>query len=224
MVRAKIAAIRLGQLRTSAERQPVLDEASRYVALAESLTRRGRAGVVITHGVSGSGKSYAAASLGDVLPVVNLRSDVERKRLLGLAATEAATRGGYSRELTLRTYERLAQLVGTVVQAGYVAVVDATFLHRAQRQRFRELARQLAVPFVILDCDAAPDILRQRILRRMAEHDNVSDADLSVLGKQLAIREPLSQEERALSVSVTPGTQIDVDDLVSRFDGDAPVA
>ena len=222
MVRAKIASIRMSQLQDPAARRSALDEVSGYVALAESLTRQGPAGIVITHGVSGSGKSYVAESLGDRLPAVSLRSDVERKRLLGLAATDMATaQGGYTAELTARTYDRLVRLAGTVVAAGYVAVVDATFLRRAQREQFRELARRLSVPFVIIDCDANPEILRQRIIRRMADRDNVSDADLSVLERQLATREPLTAEERADSIGVTPTTRLDLDDLVALLGGDA---
>ncbi|MCB1772312.1 MAG: AAA family ATPase [Gammaproteobacteria bacterium] len=218
MVRAKIAAIRSGQLDDAGGRQAAIEEVTRYVALAGTLTQRGAVGIVITHGVSGSGKSYAAASLADVLPTVCLRSDVERKRLLGLAATDAATaQGGYTAELTARTYDRLAQLAGTVVAAGYLAVVDATFLRRSQRERFRDLARQLAVPFLVLDCDAEPAVLRQRIVARRADHKNVSDADLSVLERQLAGREPLTEAERACSIHVTPGTPVDLKELAVRL-------
>jgi aminoglycoside phosphotransferase family enzyme/predicted kinase len=221
MVRAKIAAIRVSQLQDTAPRQAAVEELSRYVALAASLTRPGPVGVVITHGVSGSGKSYAAESLGGLLPAVCLRSDVERKRLLGLAATEAATaQGGYTAELTARTYERLAELAASVVAAGYVAVVDATFLRRSQRERFRQLADRLTVPFLVLDCDAEPAILRQRILDRRAQRDNVSDADLSVLENQLAAREPLSESERALAVGVRPGQAVDAEAIVRRLSAD----
>jgi aminoglycoside phosphotransferase family enzyme/predicted kinase len=222
MVRAKIAAIRLSQLQDPKPRRSAVEELSRYVVLADSLTRPGPAGVIITHGVSGSGKSYAAESLGDLLPAVCLRSDVERKRLLGLAATEAATaQGGYTAELTARTYERLAELAASVIAAGYVAVVDATFLRRSQRQRFRQLADRLGVPFLVLDCDAEPAILRQRIHARRARSDNVSDADLSVLENQLAAREPLSETERALAVGVRPGQAVDGESIVRRLSADS---
>ena len=68
-------------------------------------------------GVSGSGKSHVAEGLTGWLPAVCVRSDVERKRLLGLDAHEDATaEGAYSAELTELTYARLADFATDVVQ------------------------------------------------------------------------------------------------------------
>ena len=91
-----------------------------------------------------------------------------------------------------------------MVDAGYVAVVDATFLLAAQRAPFSTLAAELGVPFVILDCDAPVEVLRQRILMRRQEAGNVSDADLAVLERQLVVREPLSDAELGYAIRVRP--------------------
>ena len=53
----------------------------------------------------------------------------------------------------------------------------------------------LDVPFVIIDCDAPVNELRDRIMARRKRSDNVSDADLSVLDAQLESRESLSDGE-----------------------------
>jgi hypothetical protein len=106
--------------------------------------------------------------------------------------------------LTGQTYSRLEAQTRDVVDAGYVAVVDATFLKRTQRARFSRLAASLQVPFVIIDCDAAPELLRQRILARRSQSDNVSDADLTVLAEQLQDREPLDPGEAAQCIAVRP--------------------
>lgn len=214
MVRAKIAAIREQQDLTAPERRAVEAELTRYVGLAEGLTRPRRGALVITHGVSGSGKSFITAPLPGLLPAIRLRSDVERKRLLGVAPQQDATAlGAYSKELTQRTYDRLAELASSVVSAGYVAIIDATFLHLAQRDTFRSLAASLDVPFVILDCDAPPEVLRQRILQRRAEAANVSDADLAVLEGQLATREPLTEAERAATLTLGPDRPLELQEL-----------
>jgi aminoglycoside phosphotransferase family enzyme/predicted kinase len=218
MVRAKIAAIRVQQPLPDQERRAVAAELAAYIDLADRLTASRRGAVVIGHGVSGSGKSYVSEMLPGPLPAVRLRSDVERKRLLGIDPHDDATAlGAYSADLSQRTYARLAELARLVVQAGYIAVVDATFLQRTQRTTFRELAAALRVPFVILDCDAPPRVLRERILRRRREAGNVSDADLQVLEMQLRTRDALDDDECDASVPVRPDRPLVVDELRQRL-------
>jgi aminoglycoside phosphotransferase family enzyme/gluconate kinase len=218
LVRAKIAAIRAAQPLDEAERAGVMDELAAYVHLAGELAASGDGALLITHGVSGSGKSYAAAGLVQTLPALRIRSDVERKRLLGLPAEQDATaHGAYAQDLTRRTYQRLAECAEVVAASGYVAVADATFLRRSQRAAMQDLAARLGVPFLILDCDAPAEVLRERILARRQQSGNVSDADLSVLESQLAQREPLSAEERAMSVTVRPQLGLDAAALKRRL-------
>lgn len=220
MVRAKIAAIRAHQELAAQDRDAVDAELGSYIALAGQLTAAHGGAVVITHGVSGSGKSYHSEALVGALPAVRLRSDVERKRLLGVDAREDATAlGAYSADLTQRTYARLATLARTVVRAGCVALVDATFLHAQQRALFRDLAADMRVPFLILDCDAPVEVLRERILRRQRAAGNVSDADLTVLEGQLAARDPLSDGEIESSVQVRPDRPLPIDDVKGRLTG-----
>jgi predicted kinase len=159
-----------------------------------------------------------AKTLTDFLPAVRLRSDVERKRILGVDPRSDATgQGAYSSELTTRTYAGLEALAESVVKSGYVAVVDATFLKRAQRDRFRLLARRLDVPFMIIDCDAPVNELRDRILARRNRSDNVSDADLGVLDAQLESRESLSDVELAVSLAVRPGEPLNREQATEKY-------
>jgi len=221
LVRAKIAAIRIGQADLpGVEQDAVLGELTGYIAFAKQLIRSRRGAVVITRGVSGSGKSHVSEQLPDFLPAMRLRSDVERKRILGVDPyLDATGQGAYSARLTQQTYARLVSLTNTVVDAGYVAVVDATFLKRAQRDVFRTLAGNLGVPFVVIDCDAPPEVLRERIVGRSGQAGNVSDADLGVLDVQLASREALSEAEGAASIAVRPDQPLDREELRRRIAG-----
>jgi aminoglycoside phosphotransferase family enzyme/predicted kinase len=224
LVRAKIAAIRLGQDLAPAAADAARAEVQAYVALAGDLSRGHRGAVVITRGLSGSGKSHLARQLPQHLPAVCLRSDVERKRLLGLAAeADAGAHDGYTAERTAQTYDRLAALATGVVGAGYVAVVDATFLEAERRDRFRRLADSLGVPFVILDCAAPERVLRERIAARRTRADNVSDADFTVLERQLAHAEPLSDSERRRTLTHAPERPLDWADLHRRVAIDADI-
>jgi len=212
MVRAKVDAIRAAQTDLSAAGRAQLGaEFKRYLRLAEGFVRPGCRGLIITHGVSGSGKSTLAGLLVPKLPLIHLRSDIERKRIAGMPArpSAAAAPGGgiYSSDWNRATYAHLTELARTVISAGYTALVDATFLRRADREVFRALARELAVPFLILDCDAPEETLRERVRLRQAAGCDPSDADESVLELQLAQREPLDQAERAAALHLHPGNQ-----------------
>jgi uncharacterized protein len=205
LVRAKIAAIRAGQPGLQREaRMQSRDELMHYVRLAVTLTERGGASLLITSGVSGSGKTTVARALAESLGAIRLRSDVERKRLHGLAAT-ARTGAGigiglYGPAASAATYGRLAELARVLLPSGFPVIVDAAFLRRAERNALRDVAREAGAQFLIVACDAPPAVLRNRILARGAAGRDASDATLAVLERQIAIRDPLAPQELADTV------------------------
>ena len=174
-----------------------------YVDLARRETKRTPPSVIITHGVSGSGKSTRAQALVES-GAIAIRSDVERKRLFGLEAharSQSPVGGGlYASDVDRRTYERLAELARIIVRAGYTAVVDAAFLKRWQRDLLRAVASELDVRFVIADCSAPQSVLRERVVRRLEREHDASDATLDVLASQWATEEPLGPDEAQLSI------------------------
>lgn len=217
LVRAKIAAIRLCQLDAAdPERETIWQELDGYLELAAQLAVPQRGAIIMMRGVSGSGKSFVAQQIADRLPAIFVRSDVERKRLLGLAATaDASMAGGYDDNITEATYAQLARLTEQVSVAGYVVVVDATFLKRSQREPFHRLCNHLGLPLVIVDCDAPVDVLKHRVTERTMQEDNVSDATHAVLVHQLATREPLESDEGDIVLEVGPAKPLDWEALVA---------
>jgi len=206
LVRAKVTAIRLAQPGlAAAERTAVLAEYGRYVALAESYTKNPSAALLITHGVSGSGKTRLSGALLEAVGAVRIRSDVERKRLFGLEeggrSGSALDDGIYTADASQRTYERLAESARLILAAGHRVLVDATFLQRAQRDAFAALAAELGCPLVILDPQASEAELRERIARRLAKGANASEASIEVLERQLATQEPLTELEQRRTLS-----------------------
>ena len=219
LVRAKVAALRATQ-EAPAEGGRELAEAERYLAHAEALAAPGTPRLILLHGLSGSGKSWLGQGLVERLGAIRIRSDVERKRLHGLAprAASASTVGGglYGNQASVATYERLADLARVVLAAGYPVVVDAASLRRWQRERFQRLGQVLGAPFILLDCQAPEGLLRERLARRQAAGDDASEADGAVLTHQLSTREPLAPEEQARSLSVDT-TGAFPEDLVGRI-------
>jgi len=197
VVRASIAAIR-GRQGAGSSRA----EAVRYLDLAERLAVRPPPAMVVTCGLSGSGKSTVAAELVGALPAVRLRSDVERKRLAGLRPTErpgagAATASLYDQATTRRVYERLAALAAAALDAGRLVVVDAACTRRWQREMLAAVAAARGAGPVWLVFDLPAEDLVARVVARGARGDDASDASAEVVRRQMAHFEPIGADEAA---------------------------
>ena len=207
MVRAKVACIRAHQpgLATKATAR-VEDEYRGYFHLAERLAEHSETALVLTHGLSGSGKTTVAGVLAGAIGAIRVRSDVERKRLFALRAdarTGSAVGGGiYDPDATRRTYARLAELARTVLAAHWPVIVDAAFLRHAERAAFRSLGRDLGVPFALVSCTAPEAELRARISAREEAGTDASEAGLAVLARQLETQEPPAADEASDTVVI----------------------
>jgi len=204
LVRSKVAAIRLGQLAADAP-DPMAElqrEIHTYLQLAHRLAWPESPQLLITHGLSGSGKSHAAIQwllqhAGS--RALRLRSDVERKRLFGLQALQASDPDQrselYGPQASARTYASLREQAQRLLQAGWTVLVDAAFLRRHERDAFAKLAREQCCPFGILAPSAPVEVLRARIQARQARGGDPSEATLAVLERQLQWIEPLGPDE-----------------------------
>ncbi|TVO78390.1 bifunctional aminoglycoside phosphotransferase/ATP-binding protein [Sedimenticola selenatireducens] len=215
MVRAKVCAIRLHQQDLESDEKRLLTKSFQgYLDLAARYSKAGLTGVMITHGYSGSGKSTLTAMGLEQLPAIRLRSDVERRRLAGLAVSGSSNAnladGLYRPEMTANTYQRLADVARLIVESGWIAIIDATFLRHEQRNPFRLLADTLGVPFVILDLDVPLDELERRVEHRQAVGNDPSEATLEVLQHQLTAADPLTPIElKSVVQAVSPEFPLD---------------
>lgn len=199
LVRAKVAALRAEQLTGKPSLQSAQEEVSSCLKLAIQLSEKEPLKLWITHGLSGSGKTTLTQTLLEKHGIVRLRSDVERKRMAGLNALDKSgsglREGLYSQHSSRKTYQHLAELAEALLKASWPVIVDGAFLERDQRDLFRELAGRLEADFKILDMQAAPDVLRERVRQRQAQGSDASEADLGVLEHQLATARPLVEDE-----------------------------
>lgn len=210
LVRAKVACIRLGQSGLDdEEKQRVRGEYLSYADLAERYTQAAHPAVIITHGLSGSGKTWLSQQLLESIDAIRVRSDIERKRLHGLAplarSSSGIDSGIYTSDASQRTYARLAELATAILRAGHTVIVDAAFLKHGQRDQLRTVADRVRAPFVILDLLAPENTLRERLRQRARQKHEVSEAGLAVLDHQLATREPLSDEEQRHALIIDGG-------------------
>ena len=220
LVRAKVTALRLSQSPSDpSEVRQLENELERYLQQARHALTPGSGTLLITHGIAGSGKSYAAARLVE-RGWIQLRSDAERRRLVGRwgvaeldadADTDADADDGvgagsdptlleaglYQPAVSQRLYaEVLPAAAEAALAAGLAVVVDATFLRRSQRQAFQDLAARCGAGFGILAPSAPWPLIEARIAQRRAEGGDPSEADRAVARRQLEQIEPLSDDEQ----------------------------
>jgi aminoglycoside phosphotransferase family enzyme/predicted kinase len=215
LVRAKVACIRLGQSGLHDDEKKLGHEEYRgYANLAERYTQASVPALIITHGLSGSGKTRLSQQLLESIDAIRVRSDVERKRLHGLAAAARSgsgiDSGIYTSDASQRTYARLAELAAVILCAGHSVIVDAAFLQRGERDRLHAVAQELHVPFGILDIQTPENTLRERLRQRARQKHEASEAGLAVLEHQLTRREPLSDNEQAIALIVDNGGPVSI--------------
>ena len=225
LVRAKVTALRLQQPDLApAAVEPLEADLGNYLNRARLAMAPPRCALVITHGISGSGKSHAARQMRG-WGWIHLRSDVERLRLhgrWGCPSSEGPAEPGqdanpYAAAVTEQLYRKvLLEAAEAALAGGLCVVVDATFLKRDQRQAFLELASRRGTGFGILACSVRLDLALARLERRMVEEDDPSEADAEVVMAQLNALEPLDEGEKAWMV--------DGNDVRLRFDpGELPI-
>ena len=218
LVRAKVASLRAAQ-EVGQDARHQLEIRAQYLAFAERAILPRSRQLLLMHGVSGSGKTWASQVVIEQLGALRLRSDVERKRLCGLPAlarsASAVDCGLYDEQMTRATYQRLAARASEVLAAGFPVLVDAACLRRWQREMFYELAAQLGVPWRIISCRADDATLRRRLVAREQSGGDASEADLAILDHQLLNNDPLSAAEQQLAIAFD-GDRDSLEQLLAR--------
>ena len=223
LVRAKVAGLRVrqsGEARTESRRAM-----ERYLAWAHEHARPKRPLMLVMAGLSGSGKTWFARRLACACNALHLRSDVERKRLAGLAPladSRSPPDGGiYTREFGARTYDRLRECASSCLRGGLHVIVDAANLRRHERATFVQLARDARAEVRLVHCDAPLDTLRQRVAARRAEDADASEATVELLDRQPGYWEPLTDDERSMAVHLDTRDADAVERAIRRLRSEA---
>jgi len=162
--------------------------------------------LLLTCGLPGTGKSFAARALASALGAVLLQSDVVRKALAGMAPAERCPPGAeqelYSRERTRQTYAGLHGEARRSLEAGCSVVVDATFPTASMRRPFLELAGSLERRFLLIHLRVGGEQVRNRMQARAFDSFEPSDADFEI---HLAARERFEEPEE-----IPPARRLDL--------------
>jgi predicted kinase len=183
-IRAKVTAARR-QFVEPADRTGLDEKAQGYFCFATDLIAPPPPILVAIGGLSGTGKSSLARELapfvGPAPGALVLRSDVERKKLFGVAETEPLPPEAYRPEASTSTYDVLAEKAARVIAARHSAIVDAVFARPGERGAIAAVGERLGVVFrgLFLVAD-----LETRLARVGGRVRDASDADAEVVRQQ----------------------------------------
>jgi aminoglycoside phosphotransferase family enzyme/predicted kinase len=187
------AAIRAMVTAERAQQQPSEDaararQAARdYLDAANAFLAPPAPQLIVVGGLSGTGKSTLARALAPELGpepgAVHLRSDLERKRLHGVAETVRLAPEAYTQAASDAVYAVLYKRARDTLAARHAVIVDAVFAKPEERARIETVAVELGVAFQGLWLAAPPERLIERVAARRGD---ASDATPEIVRRQLA--------------------------------------
>ena len=141
--------------------------------------------IVIVLGLPGSGKSYFASRLAEVIQADYINSDQIRKGMFSKRI--------YSEQEKGAVYDAMLEKMKSVVQLNKDLVIDATFHREDSRQLFIRQLRGKA-KFFFIEITANPDLIR----RRLKKERPFSEADFDVYELTRHQWQPLSEPHLSL--------------------------
>ncbi|NIA10622.1 MAG: AAA family ATPase, partial [Nitrospiraceae bacterium] len=161
----------------------------RYLELANRLVQAyQRPALVLTMGLSGTGKTMVAKKLEVLSGIRTLHSDVIRKDLFQGpdARTGQWNDGMYRPENKMQVYEKMFKEAENSLKAGDSICLDASFLDPLQREMAVRTAerQQAALTVLLCQCDEAE--VREHLSKRKEAGEDPSDADFAIYLKQKA--------------------------------------
>lgn len=164
--------------------------------------------VTIVFGLPGSGKSYFASRLADMLRAEYINSDLVRKQML--------SKKTYSEKEKLSVYDTMLEKMKTPLRQNKDVVLDATFYKREIRSKFMDEVKGQEEIFFI-EVRANFPLTRERL----KIHRPDSDADFEVYKKIKKQWEPFEADHLILqstNVNITEMLQIASDYLKLKDD------
>lgn len=186
MVRAKVALLAAADAGIGAsDRSSARRSALRHLHLAAAAAVEGGARTwLVLCGPPASGKSSLATELAERTGWHHLATDLVRKELAGLGATERGTAEHYTSTFTERTYGEL--LARAAAKPGRYLLLDGNFPTPGMRAEAAAAARRCGASVLVLHVDVDEATALQRASARAAAGTSVSDADAAVTARRRA--------------------------------------
>ncbi len=192
-VRGKVAGFRLAEPEFSAEeKRRAQAEAIHYFEVARRYADRLRdKSLLVVAGLSGCGKTAIARSIAGELGLRLISTDSVRRDLFGAAKAPAGYgEGVYGREQSEQTYRTMFERAGQLLRLDRGVVLDGTFSGESHRAAVARIADAAGARLRVVECTLAPERVRERLARRAARGDGLSDANWDIYLRQLAAHRP----------------------------------
>ncbi len=153
---------------------------------------------IIVSGLPGTGKSYFCSRLAERLPVVVLESDALRKTLFPSPT--------YSAKESFLLFRAVYLLVEKLLKRGIPLILDATNLSERSREYLYSITDRSNARLVLVWVEAPPQVVRERLERRLGDSGNKSDADWAIYQKMKASVQKIRRNHYVVDTShdITP--------------------
>ncbi len=204
-VRAKVAAIRLGQGGAD-----VASEIVRYHDLCLRHLRAAEPTLILVGGSPGTGKSTLARSLSARCGAMVLSTDELRKDLAEVGHEdrhfEPLGEGLYAPAMTERTYVELLHRAETLLANGESVILDGSWSRQELRDRAAAVASAAQARLIEVECVLEMEKAMERVGQRLARGDDASDARPEMLDQFRAQQEPWPTAVKVDTSGPAPGT------------------
>ncbi len=198
-----------------------------YINRLKELSSKSIQGLIIMHGLSGSGKSFVSKKISEELSAIRISSDLERHRIHNYIHLNKhnefqkhyiippeiipdSDSQKYSLQITSWLYEYwLPKLAKSSLSSGLLMVVDATFLLHKYRDQMHNLALSQDVGFAIVNCNCKDKLALDRISERVSNKNEYSEANYKIRQSQRNLIEPLTNKELLHSINTDEETNMD---------------
>ena len=159
--------------------------------------------LIVVSGLPGSGKSHFSRRLAERMPLPIIESDAMRQIL--------SAKPDYSPGESERLFRACHALMDTLLRKGISVIFDATNLIESHREQLYRIADRTGAKLILVQVDAPPEVIQQRMERRRArlDPDDKSEADWQVYKKMSVTAERIRRNHFAVDTSkdITPAIE-----------------
>ena len=203
------------------DKKTALATAKSYFNLAHSYARD-KLLLILVAGTVGTGKTTLARALSMNTGFVIISSDVTRKKLADIPATEHRFEdfrdGIYSADFSKKTYDKMYAQANALLLQGQSVILDASFMKKEERAKAQRLSRETGAGFLIIECVLNEDTIKKRLEQRLKE-TTVSDGRWEIYESQRKDFDIISEftPQNHIIVDTSPETGITVEDIMERI-------
>lgn len=185
-VRAHVSALAATRQHDAAAAERLVEEGHSYLDQAIAWLSPEPPVLLAIGGLSGTGKSTLAGALAPEIGAAPgarwLRSDVVRKRGVGLRPEDRLPAAAYTAEAMAAVYAALGDEAQAMLAEGRAVIADAVFSTPGERAAIEQAAQAAGVPFLGLWLEASREVMLARVSARVGD---ASDAGPAVVERQL---------------------------------------